>query len=326
MDLELKNKSVPPIDMNHKSFFEKYLDRNAKKFIKKVKKLYDKDRISDKMFLTLMYRFRMGRWINWRNPKSFTEKLQWLKIYNRKDEYTMLVDKVKVKDFIKEKVGEKYVVPTIGVWNSPEEIEFDKLPDTFVLKCNHASSRNYIKSLPETPVDKKFIIDTLNKRFKVRWDKNSGEWPYRNVEKKILAEECLPNLAEGGKPDYKVLCFHGEPKFVQVFSYDSNYVNDYKEEIGCYNVYYDLDWNKQEFIIGYPYKNEVDISKPKNLKEMLEVARKLSEGIPFVKVDFYLVEDRIYVGELTFFPYGAFSFVMPGVDWDIEIGKLLKIK
>lgn len=326
MNIKVKSNTLPPIEIKRKNVLEKYIDKKSGKWSIKIKNLYKKDKISDKLFLTLMYRFRMGRWINWKDPKSLTEKLQWLKLYNRKDEYTIMVDKVKVKDFIAKKVGEKYVIPTIGVWNSPEEIEFDKLPDTFVLKCNHASAKNYIKSSPETPIDRKMIIDLLNERFKMRWDKNSGEWPYRNVERKILAEECLPNLAQGGKPDYKILCFHGEPKFVQIFSWVRNYVNDYKDDILEFNVYYDLDWNKQEFIVGYPYNNDINIPKPDNLPEMLEVAKKLSEGIPFVKVDLYNIDGRIFVGELTFFPYGGFSYVLPGVEWDNKLGEYLKIK
>ena len=320
-----KNHTLAPVEIRRTNPVERYIDSKTTKFIKIVKKLYARDLISDKQFLTLMYRLRIGRWIRWKNPKRYTEKLQWLKLYNRQDEYTSMVDKIKSKEIVARKVGEKYVVPTIGVWNSPEEIEFDKLPPTFVLKCNHASAGNFIQSSPDTPINKRLIIDTLNSRFHIRWDKNSGEWPYRNVEKKVFAEEYLPNLAEGGKPDYKILCFHGEPKFVQVFSWTKNYVTDYKEELSEYNIYYDLNWSKLDMIIGYPYNNDVDITKPENLEEMIEIARKLSEGIPFVKVDFYNINGKIYVGELTFFPFGGFGTVVPD-EWDEKLGEMLKIK
>ena len=305
---------------------EKYIDKNSKRFIKKIKKLYKEDKISDKLFLRLMYRFRIGRWPNFRTPKTFTEKQQWLKLYYRLPMLSDIVDKVKFKDWARAKIGDEYIIPTIGVWDSPEEIEFDKLPPTFVLKCNHSSGYHYIHSNPDSPVDKKKIIDTLNKRFNIRWDKNSGEWPYKHVERKVIAENFLSDLSRAELPDYKFFCFNGEPRFVQMFSWhDGHSVFDADNKPLEYNAMYDMNWNKMPFITGYPYNNEVDFVKPKNFDKMVELAKKLSEGFPYVKVDFYNINGKIYVGELTFYPYGGFGYILPDDEWDYKLGEMVKL-
>lgn len=325
MKLICEKTFLPPIPLQRDNKWEKLIDHNSERIIFVIRKLYSNNLISDKLFLSLMYRCRIGRWLNWKKPRYFTEKLQILKLYNRKDEYTKMVDKVKAKEIVAEKVGEEYVVPNYAVWDSPEKIDFDALPDTFVIKCNHSTGDTYIHSSPSTPVDKEKIIRSLNSNFKKNLFKNNGEWPYKNVERKVFAEKYLDDLSKEVMPDYKILCFNGKPKFIQVFSWPDHYVHDLKRERKDYNVYYDLDWNKQEFMIGYPYDNEIDFPKPENLEKMIEIAEKLSKGIPFVKIDLYNLRGEIKVGEMTFFPYGGFGFVLPNEEWDLKLGELLQL-
>lgn len=320
------NYILPPIKKERTNFIDRWIDEHRGRLHTLIKLLYKRNLIPDKLFLTLMYRLRIGRWMSWKNPITLTEKLQWLKLYDRKPVYTDIVDKIKFKKWVASKIGEEYIIPTLGVWDKPEDIEFDKLPSTFVLKCNHASGYNYIHANAGNVIEKEKIIKCLNQRFKMRWDKNSGEWPYRNVEPKILAEEYLYDDSFNELPDYKLLCFHGEPKFVQVFSWDPHYITDTEESRNQYNVFYDMEWKKQEFIQGYPYNNNFDFDRPKNFDKMIDIARKLSKNIPFVRVDFYNIKGKIYVGELTFFPYGGFSIFTPDRSWDNRIGNLINLE
>lgn len=205
--------------------------------------------VPDKWYLTIQYRCFCGKFINWKNPKTFNEKLQWLKVYNRKPEYTMMVDKVKVKDYVAQKIGEQYVIPTLGVWDKPEDIDFDALPNQFVLKCNHDSGSICICRDKKT-FDKSKAVSKLKAAMKrdMYWD--GREWPYKNVEKKIFAEKfmmeapsfCINDNANQ-KPealiDYKFFCFNGKPKVLFVASDRANKV--------CFD-YYDMHLNHLDSI------------------------------------------------------------------------------
>jgi len=278
--------------------------------------------VPDKWYLTIQYRCFCGKFINWKNPKTFNEKLQWLKVYNRKPEYTMMVDKVKVKDYVAQKIGEQYVIPTLGVWIKPEDIDFDALPNQFVLKCNHDSGSICICRDKKT-FDKSKAVSKLKAAMKrdMYWD--GREWPYKNVEKKVFAEKfmmeapsfCINDNANQ-KPeelvDYKFFCFNGKPKVLFVASDRANKV--------CFD-YYDMNLNHLDLKQGSDnFKGEVKL--PKHFEEMKKLAEELSVGIPQVRADFYEIDNKVFFGELTFFDSSGLAKFSPE-SWDEKLGKLI---
>ena len=319
------SKMISPIKRERHNPIEKLIDHYADELVRIFKIMYAKDWVSDKMFLSWMHRLRLGFWVNWKNPRTFGEKLQWLKLYNRQDLYTTIVDKVKFKEWAAERIGSEYIIPNYGVWDSPDEIEFDKLPATFVLKNNHASGEHYLHTSADAPVDRERALRILKSRFYIRWDKSSGEWPYRNVKHKVLAEELLVDDTRKELLDYKFYCFHGEPQVVQVFSWPDHYKFDTKKDVEDWNMMYDMNWKKLPFIHGYPYKMDGEVPRPENFEAMIDIARKLSKDIPFVKVDLYNIKGKIYVGEMTFFPYGGFGAITPDDEWEYKLGDMIHL-
>ncbi len=279
--------------------------------------------LPDKLYLSLRYRCLMGHWIDWKNPKAFTEKLQWLKVYNRKPEYTTMVDKYAVKQYVAERIGEEYIIPTLGVWNKPEDIDWDALPEQFVLKTTHAGGGTGIVICSDK---RNFDKQAAIKKLKASLDSSNysyfREWPYKNVKKRIIAEKYMVssdrmNDSTYDLSDYKFFCFNGEPQFCQVIR-DRNS----KETID----FYDMEWIHQEFIGLNPVaRNGLNpVARPKHLDEMQNICRKLSKDIPFVRVDLYVIDDKTYFGELTFFPASGFGVFSPK-EWNIKLGNLLEL-
>lgn len=268
--------------------------------------------VPDKWYLTIQYRCFCGKFINWKNPKTFNEKLQWLKIYNRKPEYTMMVDKVKVKDYVAQKIGEQYVIPTLGVWDKPEDIDFDTLPNQFVLKCNHDSGSICICRDKKT-FDKSKAVSTLKAAMKrdMYWD--GREWPYKNVEKKVFAEKYMVDESGIELKDYKVFCMNGEPEVIEV---------DYGRFTQHMRNIYDKAWNQLEMEILYPKDSSHIIPKPEKLDEMLNLARTLAKDIPYVRTDFYSIDGSLFWGELTFYHGSGLEPFHPE-SWDENLGKLI---
>lgn len=276
--------------------------------------VYSLHLLSDKTFLTLMHRLRMGYWVDWDNPKNFSEKLQWLKLHDRRAEYTVLVDKVKVKDWVAEKIGAEYLIPTLGVWDSPEEVDFASLPSQFVIKCNHSSGDNYIHNDGSLP-DCRKIVKILNRGYKRygNYFYHNGEWAYRSVRKRILAEAFITN--DGSNlSDYKFFCFNGEPKIVAL--HKDRFTNHVR-------TFYDSDWHKLPFRSKHPSSVTPD-EKPKNFERMMELARRLSAGIPYVRVDLYNVDGKIYFGEMTLYPMGGFMPFEPA-EWNRTLGDMIDL-
>ena len=270
--------------------------------------------VGDKAYIKLLYRGIVGKKLNLDNPKTFNEKLQWLKIYNRKPEYTMMVDKYAVREYIKEQLGEEFLIPLIGVWDSPDEIDFDALPDQFVLKCNHNSGLGMCICTDKSKLDIEAVKEDLRKGLKQDYYLTSREWPYKNVKRKIIAEKYMVDESGTELKDYKVLCFNGEPELIQIHSGRAKvHMQDY----------YDTKWNKMDIYQGYPLSDEVR-EKPVFLEEMLEVSRVLSKGIPHVRVDWYYVENQLYFGELTFFD-GSGYFEFEPDEWNYKLGEKIKI-
>jgi len=259
-----------------------------------------------------MYRLYFGRKLNWDHPVTFNEKLQWLKLYNRKPEYTVMVDKVKAKEYIANIIGDQYIIPTLGVWDSPDEINFDKLPNQFVLKCNHNSGRLCI-CLDKSKLDIPNVKRKLFKELKQDWFLHGREWPYKNVPRKVLAEKYMVDESCTELKDYKVFCMNGEPEIIEV---DWGRFTQHKRNL------YDKNWKLLDLQIQYPSDQEYKIARPEQLDKMLNLARKLAKDIPHVRVDFYITGNRLYWGELTFFHESGFGNFVPE-EWNERLGKLI---
>ncbi|NLE04472.1 MAG: glycosyl transferase [Crenarchaeota archaeon] len=253
--------------------------------------------IPDKPYLKIAYYYETGKKLDLNNPVTFNEKLQWLKLYDRKPQYTIFADKYAVRDYIKQRIGGKYLIPLIGVYDTVDEIPWDELPNKFVLKCTHGSKSNIICT-DKNRLDIKRSKTQLSQWMKKNWFWFGREWPYKNLRPRIICEEFMEDASGGQLKDYKFYCFHGEPKVIQVISERNN---------GHYYIdHYDLEWNK--FII--PRKNyskdPVAQDKPKDLDEMISISRELSKNIPFARIDLYNTESGISFGEITFFPVSGF--------------------
>lgn len=271
----------------------------------------------DKIYLKIIFRLKMGYKLNLDNPKTFNEKLQWLKLYNRKIEYTTMVDKYSVKDFVSTKLGEDCIIPTLGVWNNANDIDFDSLPDKFVLKTTHGGGGCGIIICKDKKLfDKENAIYKLNESLKTSIYSNFREWPYKDVCRRIIAEPYIEDKNIGELRDYKFFCFNGEAKFCKV---------DYGRFIEHRANYYDLNWNILPFGEKcFPPDENVIIEKPINFDIMIEYVNKLSNNIPFVRIDLYNISGKIYFGEITFFPASGFGeFTSKG--WDEKLGHMINL-
>jgi hypothetical protein len=271
--------------------------------------------LPDEIFLKVMFRLCLGYPLNLKNPKTFNEKLQWLKLYNRNPLYSQLVDKYEVRSFVADKIGKEHLIPLLGVWNRFDEIDFSKLPNAFVLKCTHDSGNVIIcrdKSKFDKTAAKKKIENSLKRNYYWAF----REWPYKNVTPRIIAEQFMEVNPTIGLPDYKIFCFNGEPKIW--FSITNRSNGDPKCD------YFDLDGNHLPFVQCYK-NSDVSIEKPSCLGKMFDFAKVLTADIPLCRVDFYEVEGQVYFGELTFFESGGFEPFCPS-EWDYKLGKMIKLQ
>lgn len=271
----------------------------------------------DELYLKLLFRLRMGYKLDLDNPQTFCEKLQWLKLHNRKPEYTQMVDKYDAKRYVAGIIGEEYIIPTIGVWDRVEDIDFDKLPNQFVLKCTHDSGGIVIckdKSQLDIAAAKKRLRRGLKKNY--YWQ--NREWPYKNVKRQIIAEEFIEEVGRQDLSDYKFFCFNGEPRYCQVIR-DRNTL----ETID----FYDMEWNHMPFTGLNPVaKNGLTaVEKPMHLTSMIDICRKLAKDIPFSRIDLYVVNNREYFGEITFYPASGLGCFTPN-EWDYTLGELINLK
>lgn len=276
---------------------------------------------SDKLYLTLLFRLKMGYWIDWKNPKTFSEKLQWLKLYDRKPEYTTMVDKYAVKDYVAKIIGKEYIIPTLGVWDRPEDIDWKSLPQKFVLKTTHAGGGSGVVICKDKATfDKDAACAKLKRSLSKCVYKSLREWPYKNVPKKVIAEVYLESATQTScdfdLKDYKFFCFNGKPEYCQVISGRTNEM--------CVD-FYDMDWEHQSFHEpkDYPFSKTKQI-KPFCFEEMSRLASILSNGHSFLRVDFYEIGNKVYFGELTFFPTSGFGGFNPN-EWDYRLGEMIKL-
>ena len=282
----------------------------------------NEDKITEKekiWFISQQFYEEVGYYPDLKNPKSFNEKINWIKLNYYNPTETRCIDKYEFKGYIKEKLGDGYTVPLLGVYNSVDEIDFNKLPDQFVLKTNNAGGGEYgiliVKDKKTLDIDKtKYIFND--------WLQNwmncyyyTLDFGYKNIKPKIISEQYIEQI-DGQVYDYKFHCFHGEPKVVLA-------IKDRKPGKKYKFAFYDMNWSKLNVDRGN--KDLVtDMKKPKNFDKMLEISKILSKDFPFVRVDFYEVDDKIYVGELTFAPKSGFGKFEP-VDFDYQLGEYLDL-
>ena len=271
----------------------------------------------DTAFLKLRYWTFFGEKLNLKNPKTFNEKLQWLKLYDRDPKYVEFVDKQAVKAYIAEKIGEQYVIPTLGTWRSVDEIDIDALPEQFVLKCNHDSG-SVVVCRDKATFDWEAAKQKLQKKLTGNLFWFGREWPYKNVKPCIMAEAYMEDENQKqGLTDYKFYCFNGEPKFLYVSMGLENHAT---ASISFLN----MDWTMAPFRRMDFAPLDTCPEKPKNYEQMVQFAKKLSKGIPFLRVDMYEIGGKLYFSELTFHPSSGFTPFVPK-EWDEAIGSWLEL-
>lgn len=276
----------------------------------------DTKRMSDERYLKLMFKDRMGYKLNLKNPKTFNEKLQWLKIHNRRPEYTKMVDKYEAKLYVAEKLGEEYIIPSLGVWDKFDDIDFDGLPDKFVLKCTHDSG-GLVVCRDKSKLDKEAAREKIERSLKRNYYWHSREWPYKDVKPRIIAEKYMEDSVTQELRDYKFFCFNGEMKVMFIAS------ERYNETTETRFDFFDREFQHLNFRNGHP-NADVLPAKPEKFEEMCVLAEKLSGDIPLLRVDFYEVDGEIYFGELTFSHWGGMMPFEPK-EWDEKLGSWIKL-
>lgn len=264
------------------------------------------DDLDDEIYLKQKFFARMGKELNISTPQTFNEKLQWLKLYNRKPEYIMMVDKYAVRKYIADTIGKEYLIPLLGVWDNPNDIDFDALPNQFVLKCNHNSGLGMCICRDKSKLDIEKVKSDLRKGLQQDYYLIGREWPYKDVSRKIICEKYMSDKGKEELSDYKVLCFDGEPKLIEI--HHGRFNGMHTQDI------YDSTWCKTDIEQpGLPITKEV-LSKPVFLDEMLNLSRKLSQGICHVRIDWYYTNNRLYFGEITFFDGSGFDPFLGNAD------------
>ena len=273
--------------------------------------------MSDERFLKTVYKLHFGKELDLENPRTFNEKLQWLKLYDRKPEYTRMVDKFGAKEYVAEKIGEEYIIPTLGVWDKFEDIDFDSLPDSFVLKCTHDSG-GLVICKDKSKLDLKSAEKKLKKFLKRKYFYIWREWPYKNVKPRIIAEKYMEDEKTAELRDYKFFCFNGEAKLLFIATDRQTAGEETKFD------FFDMEFNHLPFTNGHP-NAEQPPEKPLCFAEMRELAEKLSAGIPHLRVDFYEVNGKVYFGELTFSHWSGMTPFEPE-EWDGKLGSWIDLK
>ena len=273
------------------------------------------NKMSDEKYLKKIYKKTIGKELDLENPKSFNEKIQWLKIHDRNPKYTNLVDKYEVKEYIKKTIGEEYVIPNLAVYDSFKDINFDELPNQFVIKCTHDSGGVVIcKDKAKFNYNKARI--KINHCLKKNFYWSGREWPYKNIKPRIIIEPYMEDTKYRELIDYKIMCFDGKAKML--FTCTERFSKD-----GLKVTFFDLDWNKLPFERKYKSSTK-KIEKPENFEKMIELSEKLSKDIKFVRVDWYEINGKLYFGELTFYPGSGCEEFRPD-EWDYKLGEMIDL-
>ncbi len=273
---------------------KKYL-RNPRKIILFLSSKGLLSFLSDRQYIKLIYRTKFHKRIDLENPKTYNEKLQWIKLHDHQPIYKKMVDKYEVKSLVAGMIGNQYIIPTYGVWDRFDDIDFSLLPDQFVLKCTH-DSNGLIICKDKSKLDLKTARKKISRCLKTDYYKLGREWPYKGIPRRIIAEKYMVDESAVELKDYKVMCFNGEPKLIELHT--GRFTDHQTQD------FYDTDWNRttisQSGIDNYQI-NPITYPRPSTLEEMIELSRVLSKGIPHVRVDWYSVNGKLYFGELTFF-------------------------
>ncbi len=284
----------------------------SNKALKRIK--YALRFLPDRPYIQLYYFVQFKRFCNLKDPKTFNEKLNWLKLHDRNPLYTKLVDKYEAKGYVAQIIGEEYCIPTLGVWNAFDEIDFDSLPNQFVLKCTH-DSEGIVIVKDKNSLNLEAARKDLTTALKQNYYYIGREWPYKEVHPRLIAEQYMENPIDKELKDYKFFCFDGEPKLMSITSgRNSDYI---------YCDYYDIEFNHLNLRKKY-MNNPVTIQKPETFDEMIRLANILSKGFPHIRVDFYTVNGKVYFGELTFYSSSGFVPFHPS-EWDNIMGDWLKL-
>ena len=271
----------------------------------------------DETYLSILSRGSLGYKINIEQPKTFNEKLQWLKLHDRNPLYTQLVDKYEVRKFVAEKIGEEHLIPLLGgPWDSVDEIDFDALPEQFVLKTTHDCG-GIVICTDKGSFDREAAKAKLAKHLKRKYYCGNREWPYKNVKPRIIAERYMADDTGDGLRDYKFYCFNGEPKFMLIAT------DRFEKDTETKFTYFDMDFNRLPFSWSGPIDSR-KLEKPSTFNEMREIAEKLSAGIPHVRVDLYESAGKVFFGELTFYDSSGTEKIDPP-EWDEIIGSWLEL-
>lgn len=272
-------------------------------------------RLKDITFLKYKYYTKTGNRLNVLEPQTFNEKLQWLKLYDRKEKYTKMVDKYAVKEYVANIIGKEYIIPTLGIYNNFDEIDLEKLPNKFVIKCTHDSG-GLIVCKNKNELDIKMARKKINKSLKTNYYYCGREWPYKNVKPRIIVEKYLEDKKIKELRDYKFFCFNGEPKIM--------YISDNSHRANQHCCFYDMQFNELN-IKRKDYKEfEQIVEKPHNFNKMIEFSKMLSKDIPHVRVDWYEVNGKLYFGELTFYTCSGF-IPFETEEWDYKMGEMLEL-
>ena len=275
---------------------------------------------SDELFLRVRYLFQMGKPLHLNPPRTFNEKLQWLKLHDRRPEYTTMVDKYAVKDYVAKTIGEQYVIPLLAVWDSADDIDISNLPNQFVLKTtNGGGGSSVIICKDKSGFDLESVKKKLNRALlsrKMNFYVGGREWPYKNVRPRIIAEEFLDGGKEG-LTDYKIHNFNGIPKLILTCC-------ERFSEKGLVEDFYSDQWTHLELSRPQTRHSGKQMEQPETLKEMLSLSKKLSDKIPFVRTDFYTVGGKVYFGEMTFYPATGMKPFVPE-DWDRKLGEWIEL-
>ena len=273
--------------------------------------------LPDKTYIKLYYRLRVGRPLNTKNPTTLNEKLQWLKFNYRFPLQSIVSDKLLVRDYVAEKIGAEYLIPLLGTWENYDDVDFDKLPEKFVLKCNHDSG-GLVVCTDKSKLDHKEARNRVEKSLKSNFFYIGREYQYRNIKPRIICEQFI---SDNGKVpmDYKIYCFNGKPDVILVCK-DRFSDNTHRASY----LYFDQEWRFQPLNKGDETLTEVDVPKPKNLDRMIEIAKDLSKDFLFARIDLYNIDGQIYFGEITLSPNSGFD---PDIKYetDLMFGERLKI-
>lgn len=291
---------------------KKFLNDPAYGIIKRVRPIIGDKYIPDRPYLQWLFHYVFGYRLDLKHPTTFNEKLNWLKLYDRNPLYTQLVDKYEVKQWVANKIGSEYVIPTLGVYESVSDIAFDDLPNQFVLKCTHDSGSTIVCKDKES-----FNFSEARQKLAHSLELNHflelREWPYKNCRRRIIAEQYVDDENSDALQDYKWWCFGGVPKYMY-FSVKTDSI---------YENFYDMDFNPVYFNHGF-LRHSPEFQKPAAFEEMKRLSEELSSNIPFVRCDFYFVKGRVFFGELTFYDWGGMQPFNAQED-DVFLGELIKL-